>query len=166
MGLEFEAGKGIEWEPGSYEGYLIRIEKKFKQFTKVDEKTGAEEKEDRSFYIWYFGISEEGFEDVTLTAVSSTSFGPKSKGRAWANAILRRNLEDGEKFTEDDLKGKPVMLTITLKETDRGTFAEIAGLSPVRSKKKAGRSQDVSPKDRELSQKDLQDMEDALGEAS
>src|SRR5215211_1880292 len=27
-----------------------------------------------------------------------------ARRRAWANAILRRSLEDGEKFTEDDLK--------------------------------------------------------------
>ena len=86
------------------------------------------------FLIWYFAIDEEGYEDVTLTAISSCSFGPKSKPRSWANAILRRKLGDHEKFNEDDLKNKPVMLSIENEETDRGTFARITGLSPVRGR--------------------------------
>jgi hypothetical protein len=131
MPLEFEATGGVEWEPGPYEGCLLKIEKRFKMFTAEDGST-----EDRNFLIWHFAIDEEGYENVTLTAVSSTSFGPKSKARAWANAILRRELEDGEKFTEDDLKNKPVVLNIVLKNKDRGTFAEVDSLAPVRKKVK------------------------------
>jgi hypothetical protein len=155
MGLEFEATGSISFEPGPYEGHLIKIEKRFKKFTTTEED-GTEVIEDRSFYIWYFGIDEEGFEDVTLTAISSTSFGPKSKARQWANAILRRKLEDGEKFNEEDLKGKPVILTIENEETERGTFAKVVGLAPVRSKK--------APKQDEggLSEEQIKDIEDAF----
>jgi hypothetical protein len=99
MGLEFETTGSISFEPGPYEGHLLKMDKRSKQFTDTDDD-GNEEVKDRSFIIWNFGIDEEGYEDVTLTAVSSTSFGPKSKGRAWANAILRRKLEDGEKVRE------------------------------------------------------------------
>jgi hypothetical protein len=130
MGLEFETTGSFEFEPGTYEGHLIKMEKRFKKF--MDADTG--ETEDRSFLIWYFAIDEEGYEDVTLTAISSCSFGPKSKPRSWANAILRRKLGDHEKFNEDDLKNKPVMLSIENEDTDRGTFARITGLSPVRGR--------------------------------
>ena len=123
----------ISFEPGPYEGHLIKMEQRSKQFVNKDED-GTEVKEYRSFYIWNFGIDEEGCEDVTLTAISSCSFGPKSKPRSWANAILRRKLGDHEKFNEDDLKNKPVMLSIEHEETDRGTFARITGLSPVRGR--------------------------------
>jgi hypothetical protein len=131
MSLEFEVTGGVTWEPGVYEGHLLKIEKRFKMFPAEDGST-----EDRIFLIWTFAIDEEGFENATLTAVSSTSFGPKSKARGWAGAILRRDLEDGEKISEEDLKGKPVMLNIVLRQKDKGTFAEVESLSAVRTKVK------------------------------
>jgi hypothetical protein len=124
MGMDLSTTGSVSWE------YLIKLEKRHKVF----EKDG--EKEDRSFLIWHWGFSEEGFEDVTITSVSSAPpWGPKAKARKWAGAILRRTLGDDEKFNEDDLKGKPVILNIVLKETDRGTFAEVDSLSQVRSNK-------------------------------
>jgi hypothetical protein len=129
MSLEFEATAGIQWEPGVYEGHLIKIEKRYKMFTSEDGTT-----EDRSFLLWTFAIDEEGYENLTLTAVSSTSFGPKSKARSWANAIFRRALADGEKFGAEDLYNRPVMLNITLRTKERGTFAEVESLSAVRTK--------------------------------
>jgi hypothetical protein len=132
MTLEFETTSGVQWEPGPYEGHLTKIEKRFKQFRNEEDGTV----ENRDFLIWYFGIDEEGFENVTLTAVSSNSWGPKSKARAWANAILRRELEDGEKFTADDLYNKPVIINVVLKNKSNGTFAEVESLAPVRKKTK------------------------------
>jgi len=130
MSLEFEATAGVQWEPGVYEGHLIKIEKRYKIFTAEDGTT-----EDRAFLIWVFGVDEEeGFENVTITAVSSTSFGPKSKARSWANAILRRELADGERFGAEDLYNRPVLLNITLRTKERGTFAEVESLSAVRAK--------------------------------
>jgi hypothetical protein len=160
MGMEFETTGSIQFEPGAYEGHLLKIQKRFKVFTTKDE-SGQEVREDRSFYLWYFAVDEEGFEDVTLTAISFTSWGPKSKARSWANAILRRKLADGEKFTEDDLKNKPVLLHIDNEETDRGTFARIVNLTQVRAKA-ASRKKEEEPKERDLSEKDLKEMHDAL----
>jgi hypothetical protein len=160
MGLEFEATGSISFEPGPYEGHLIKMEKRNKKFTKTEEDGGQVE-EDRTFVIWNFGIDEEGFEDVTLTAISSASFGPKSKARAWANSILRRKLEDGEKVREEDLKGKPVILTVENEETERGTFAKVTGLAPVRSKKKPAKNGNNSDTV-DLTEEELADMEKAF----
>jgi hypothetical protein len=156
--MDLSTKGGVEWEPGAYEGYLLKLEKRFKKFTETHDD-GSETTEDRSFVIWAFGISEEGYENVTLTAVSSAPpWGPKCKPRKWANAILRRTLGDDEQFNEDDLKGKPVMLNVVLKETDRGTFAEIDSLSPVRSKK-------ASSKDASKDAKEMEEHLDKVDEA-
>lgn len=140
------------------------MEKRFKKFTNTNEN-GVEVVEDRSFIIWHFAVDEEGFEGVTLTAISSTSFGPKAKARRWAGAIRRKKYEDGEKVREDDLKGKPVILNVDLEENDRGMFAKVVDLSPVRSRKGASKKEDT-PKGRELTEEDIQDMNDALGGSS
>jgi hypothetical protein len=156
MGLEFETTGSFEFEPGTYEGHLIKMEKRFKKF--MDADTG--ETEDRSFLIWYFAIDEEGYEDVTLTAISSVSFGPKSKARRWAGNILRKKLPDNVKVREDDLKGRPVVLNVDSEETERGNFAEVVDLSPVRSKRPA---KQAAPKEEpELSAEDEEAMNNAF----
>jgi hypothetical protein len=161
--MDLSTTGGVEWEPGAYEGYLFKLEKRFKKFTKVNED-GTEETEDRHFVIWHLGLSEEGFENVTLTAVSSAPpWGPKSKARGWASAILRRPLGDDEKFNEDDLKDKPVMINIFMKETDRGTFAEVASLTPVRKKKTNSKKKEEK---KDLTEAELQEMEEVFDAVS
>jgi len=159
MGMDLSTTGGVEWEPGAYEGYLTKLEKRFKKFTLTNEETGAEETEDRHFVIWHLGVGEEGYENVTLTAVSSAPpWGPKSKARKWVNAILRRTLSDDEKFNEDDLKNKPVMLNVILNETDRGTFAEIDSLSPVRK----GKASSAAKKKKEAQEETAKEVEEQL----
>lgn len=160
MGLEFEATGSISFEPGPYEGHLIKMESRNKPFT-VKEDDGTETTEDRSFVIWNFGIDEEGYEDVTLTAISSVSFGPKSKARRWAGNILRKKLPDNVKVREDDLKGRPVVLNVDSEETERGTFAKVTGLAPVRSKKKPAKNGNNSDTV-DLTEEELADMEKAF----
>jgi hypothetical protein len=162
VGLEFETSGSISFEPGPYEGHLLKMEKRSKQFTNKDED-GNDVVEDRSFIIWHFAIDEEGYEDVTLTTISSTSFGPKSKARRWAGNILRRKLADGEKVREDELKGRPVILNVDNEETERGTFAKVIDLSPVRSKKKA---KQAASGETEPSAEEEVDMNNAFAEAS
>jgi hypothetical protein len=161
MGMDLSTKGGVEWEPGAYEGYLERMEKRFKKFTTQNED-GSEKTEDRSFVIWHLGLSEEGFENVTLTAVSSAPpWGPKAKPRGWASAILRRPIGDDEHFNEDDLRHKPVMINVVLKTNDRGTFAEVESLSPVRTKKGGKKAEE--PKERELTEQDVEDMNKSIG---
>jgi hypothetical protein len=80
VGLEFKTTGSSSFEPGPYEGHLLRMEKRSKKFTNKEEN-GKEVIEDRSFLIWHFAIDEEGYEDATLTTTSSVSFGPNSKAR-------------------------------------------------------------------------------------
>ncbi len=52
---------------------------------------------------------------------------------------MGRPIEDGEEIDLDDLIGREVMIDVDHKQTERGTFERIAGLRPVRRKKKAAK---------------------------
>jgi hypothetical protein len=70
-----------------------------------------------------------------LTSLSGASFGYKingepAKARVYAQALLDRELENGEKFNEDDLLGCEVTLHVDNEETQRGTFARIVAVLP------------------------------------
>jgi hypothetical protein len=121
--LEFTATGATKFVPGPYRGRLVKIEKKYK----LVEKDG--EKEDRPYHRWIFETDEPGCEGMSLSLLSSTSFGVgpggPAKGRRIAEAILGRELEIGEKFTAEDLYDKPVTLHIDNEKSARGTFPRI-----------------------------------------
>lgn len=83
-------------------------------------------------YDWTFGVVEEGYEGVEVYGRTSTNFGPSSNARTWVQALLGRKVEQGEELDLPDLKGKECMLSIYHNETDRGTFANINSVNPVR----------------------------------
>jgi hypothetical protein len=159
MGQEWTTTGSVEFEPGAYEGHLLKIEKRQKVFVETDDD-GNEVREDRSFLIWHFAVDEEGYENAVLTAVSSNSWGPKSKARQWAGYILRNKLDDGVTVREDDLKGKPVVLNIDLEDTPRGTFAKITSLAQVRSSREGRASSNKKAEAAEV-EKHLDEQEKA-----
>jgi hypothetical protein len=155
----FTATGATKFVPGPYKGQLVKIEKKYK----VVETDG--EREDRPYLRWIFEILEEGFEGKTLSLLSSTSFGVgptgPSKGRRIAEAILGRELEIGETFTEDQLKSRQVTLHVDNEKTGRGTFARIVDFTPAPAEVTAGSADDAS--DSSLDDIDEAEMRAALG---
>jgi len=130
MTMSFTATGATKFIPGPYRGRLASLEKKFKMITKDD---GA--KEDRPYLRWIFAIEDEGFEGKTLSLLSSTSFGfspagDPAKGRRIVEALLGRELEIGEKFTDGDLLEKPITLHVDNEKSSRGTFAQIVDFAP------------------------------------
>lgn len=124
----FEATE-IDLEPGAYRGKLTDIvEAKRNNFD-----TGEPE----ACYDWVFEVVEEGYEGASLKKRNSTSFGPRSKNRAFAEALLGRKIEQGEKLDKRDLVGKECDLAVSHNETDRGTFVNIDNVVPVRKKKRS-----------------------------
>jgi hypothetical protein len=119
--------------PGPYAGRLVKIEKKYKT---IENEGGG--KEDRPYLRWIFEVLGEGFEGMTLSVLSSTSFGVgpagPAKARKFAEAILGRELEIGETFTAEDLYGKAVTLHVDNERSARGTFARIIELTPAAEK--------------------------------
>jgi hypothetical protein len=137
--LSFEATGASAFQPGPYKGQLVRIDKKFKQREKPvydpDKGEKVMRKVDDPYLIWTWEILEEGYEHKTLTSVSGASFGFKlngepAKARVYAQALLGRDLENGEKFTSDDLLGQEAMLHIDNEKTDRGEFARVVEVTP------------------------------------
>jgi len=63
------------------------------------------------------------------------NFGPRTKARQWAEALLGRRIQSGESIDDADLIGKEGDLMVRLEETDRGTFAKVESVNPVRRKK-------------------------------
>jgi hypothetical protein len=135
--LSFEATGASAFKPGPYKGRLVRIDKKFKQREKPvydpDKGEKVMRKVDDPFLLWTWQLLEEGYENKTLTSVSGSSFGFKlngepAKARAYAQALLDRDLENGEKFTSDDLLGQEATLHIDNEKTDRGEFARVVAV--------------------------------------
>lgn len=156
MGITMKAVDGVDYDPGVYRAKLQKVDEQESQFT--DETTG----EPKWQYIWTFELLEEGYEGNTLTGWSSTNFGPRAKARAWAEALIGRQITSGENISGDDLVGKECDLMITLKQSDRGTFAKIESVNPVRKKK--GKTEKIDPskaaaeaKQPEVPEEDLDD---------
>jgi hypothetical protein len=127
VSLRFTATGATKFVPGPYQGVLVMIERKYK----LGEKDGK--KEERPYHRWIFEVLTDGYEGMTLSVLTSTSFGVgpagPAKGRRYAEAILGRELATGEQFTPEDLYNKPVTLHIDNETTGRGTFARIVEIT-------------------------------------
>ncbi len=89
------------------------------------------------FVKYFFEFLEEGYECQTIRGQSSIpeTFTAATKMWQWAQALLGRAIQPGEDIDLEDLIGNECMLTIAHKETDRGTFATVEAVNPVRRKK-------------------------------
>lgn len=121
----FEATE-VTLEPGVYRAKLQSIAEA--------ERSNFNTGEPEPCLDWTFEVTEEGHEGQTLRGRTSTSFGPSSKARAWVEGLLARKIEQGERLDLPDVKGKPCDLSVKHKETERGTFANIESVNPVRKK--------------------------------
>ena len=80
------------------------------------------------YWRWEFHcyLPEGGTESVS--GISSTNFGPRSKANKWATALLGRQLEAGELVDFTDLQGAACQLSVTV-DPDSG-FNKIEKVSP------------------------------------
>src|SRR5829696_9117482 len=90
------------------------------------------EKGDTQYLRWTFVTGEEEgeFGGIELTANSSLRFGPKSKTRKWANALLRTTLPKDAEIDTDDLLGAEAAIYVDedRKDADR-VYAKITDLN-------------------------------------
>jgi len=129
VAITFTATDSVDYEPGVYQAKLKELETA--ESSIVEEKTGQP-----GLYLkWTFELLDEGYEGHTLRGNSSMNFGPRAKARQWAGALFGRRIESGESVDEYDLIGKVGALMVRLEETDRGTFAKVESVNPVRKKK-------------------------------
>lgn len=124
MALKFDAEVYEALDEGVYRAKLAGLEE--------------DEGEYGPFVKWYFQILEEDYEGQSVRGQSSIpkSFNSATKMWQWAQGLLGRAIQAGENIDLEALVGKECMITIGHKETDRGTFARIDAVNPVRKKKK------------------------------
>ena len=123
--MMFEATE-VVFDPGAYRAKLKAIEE--------TERSNYDTGEPEPCRDWTFEILEEGYAGQTLKGRTSMSFGTRSKARAWVEGLMARRIEAGEKLGLNDLLGKECDLSIVNNDTDRGTFANITSVNPVRKK--------------------------------
>lgn len=118
-------------EAGAYRARLKDIE----EYTGT--KFQSDEPEEK--YTFVFELLEEGYEGQTLTRknVNAETFAPSSTARMIVEGVLGRKVEKGEEIEKPDLVGRECDLSISLNETERGTFANVDKVMPVRKKKRS-----------------------------
>jgi hypothetical protein len=132
MSVSFTATDSADYEPGVYRARLIGMEQA--EGSALDEKTG----QPRIYIRWTFELLEEGYEGRTIRANSSTNFGTMAKARTWAGVLLGRMVETGERIDEADLIDRECNLLVALEKNDRGTFAKVETLTPLRKRARSG----------------------------
>ncbi len=98
--------------------------------TFVSVTPSAEDGQFGPFLEWEFTVTGAALTDVKVTGRSSTSFGPSTKAREWATALLGRPLTKGERVDFDKLAGTPCQLLIEVVEKEKGTFNRITRILP------------------------------------
>lgn len=92
--------------------------------------------------------TEDG--DVELSALCNDpeTLSPKTKLRKWANAILNREIQDGETFNPKMLLDQPCRILVKNETGENGTWARVKDVMPRRKgKKKANDDVDEFLKD-------------------
>jgi hypothetical protein len=91
------AGERKPLPPGVYPARLVDIEQR--------------EKDGREFLLWVFAVTHRGGEHKIFRP-TSTSFGRGSFARQFAEALLGRELADGEEVAADELLGLECRLVL------------------------------------------------------
>lgn len=92
-----------EWTRGVYTVQLKEIEERESNDRTDDDGNPSK------YRLWRFEVLRpKKFKGEEFGAFSSMAFSPQSKARQWVEAILNRDLEDGDKVALDELSGVPV----------------------------------------------------------
>jgi len=110
---------GADIENGTYPATLLGIS--------VEAPT-AKSPNQKEWLKWLFVIDDASPEGVEMTAPSSMRLTAKSKTRAWVEAVLGRQLANGETITLEDIKALDCFVLVTHDETG---FARIETVMPL-----------------------------------
>jgi hypothetical protein len=111
-------------EGGTYDAVLVGLEKGEKRKYQSDEMEPA--------IIWHFSLILADDSEYPMTARTSLAMGAKSKTRAYAKSLIRREPEPGETLGSLKLVGRMCMVAVEI--TDEG-YANIAAVLPAKVSK-------------------------------
>lgn len=75
-------------------------------------------------------VTDEG-EPLMLSGLSGTKMSKKAKARLWIEALLGRELAEGEAPSEDDIRGKKVQAMVSILIKDGKEYNKIDSLAPI-----------------------------------
>lgn len=108
-------------DPGLYVGRFIEVREA--------------KSEHGTYYRWVFEIKDEDHKGRQIHANVSDKFGPSSKARQWAELMISRPLQNGERFDTDDLIGRDFHLTIVNVEKDGRAYDNVTSVNAIRKAK-------------------------------
>ena len=79
---------------------------------------------------WAFSVFTDEITEVEITGRSGTSFGPNTKARECAKALLGRPLQQGERIDFRTLFGTRCQLLLEVVEKEKGSFNRIIRVLP------------------------------------
>jgi hypothetical protein len=91
---------------------------------------------EKDWLKWAFVVDDGSAEGVELSAASSYKLTSKSKTRAWVEAVIGKQLKNGETIVLEDLKALDCFVLIT---HDENGFARIENVLPL-PKRSAGKA--------------------------
>jgi len=109
---------GIDIDDGTYSATVLGIE---------ETEPTPNSPSDKNWLKWVFSVDDGSTEGVEMSAASSMKFGPKSKARMWAEALMGRKLQEGEDFDTDSILPRDCVVVIRRDEKD---FAKITDVLP------------------------------------
>jgi hypothetical protein len=100
--------------------------------TVVSVTHGVEDGPYGPFLDWEFTVVSNTLTNVKVTGRSGDTFGPSTKAREWASAVLGRALVRGT-LDLDTLSGLACQLLLEVVEKERGTFNRIVRVMPAKA---------------------------------
>ena len=119
---------GIDIDDGTYSATALEI---------VETPATPNSPDDKPFLKWVFAVDDGSPKGVEMTATSSQRFGPQSKARGWAEALLGRKIPNGEVFDPDTILPRDCLVVIARNEKDFATIVSVLPLPKERPPKAA-----------------------------
>ena len=110
---------GVAIDDGTYSATVLGIE---------EVPPTANSPEDRPWLKWTLSVDDGSSAGVEMSAASSLRFGPKSKTRLWAEALLGHKLDTGEEFDTESILPRDCIVMV---RRDEKGFAKITDLLPL-----------------------------------
>jgi len=123
---------GAEIQDGTYSATLLGV---------TTQEPTAKSPNEKQWLKWFFLVDDGSETGVELSATSSYKCTSKSKPRAWIEAVLGRQLKNGETVTLEDLKALDCFVHIIHDEKD---YAKIESVMPL-PKRTGGKAAALPP---------------------
>ncbi len=144
MAITGTASEHEAMEPGQYRARLTRLEEDEGQYG--------------PFVKCFFEvIDDEDYAGESISGIASLKLTPDTKLWQWYSSLNGRPPEKGTEIDLEKIRGNECMLVVGHKTTDRGTFATIDAVHPVRRRRR-GQEEASWPEPEDLTEEDYENI--------